>query len=164
MTGKRFSLFDECAARCVHLFPQEEQCTSFNWGDPKMYTESAKWNKRMWHYSQNKDLSWILIQGYKLGDLIWKIAKILWWWNFFLHLRQDKPLQVQLKTNEGVIFISILLRFHCFISFETPRNMKYFFQEFHQLLVECTSCKLPISSNLQFQFQERLCKCIYLGF
>ena len=28
MTDKGFNLFDECAARCVHLFPQEEECTS----------------------------------------------------------------------------------------------------------------------------------------
>ena len=27
-TEKEFSLFDECAARCVHLFTQEEKCTS----------------------------------------------------------------------------------------------------------------------------------------
>ena len=25
---KGFDLFNECAARCVHLFPQEEECTS----------------------------------------------------------------------------------------------------------------------------------------
>ena len=28
MTGKAFNLFDECAARGVHLSPQEEECTS----------------------------------------------------------------------------------------------------------------------------------------
>ena len=27
MTEKGFNLFDEFAARCVHLFPQEEECT-----------------------------------------------------------------------------------------------------------------------------------------
>ena len=27
MAGKEFNLFDECAARCVHLFLQEELCT-----------------------------------------------------------------------------------------------------------------------------------------
>ena len=27
MTDKGFNLFDECAARCVHLFPQKEECT-----------------------------------------------------------------------------------------------------------------------------------------
>ena len=28
MTDEVFNLFDECAARCVHLFRQEEECTS----------------------------------------------------------------------------------------------------------------------------------------
>ena len=41
MTDKGFSLFDECAARCVHLFPQEEECTSSSWGDSKMYTSGS---------------------------------------------------------------------------------------------------------------------------
>ena len=41
MTDKGFNLFDECAARCVHLFPQEEECTSSSWGDSKMYTSRS---------------------------------------------------------------------------------------------------------------------------
>ena len=40
MTDKGFNLFDECAARCVHLFPQEEECTSSSWGDGKMCNEN----------------------------------------------------------------------------------------------------------------------------
>ena len=36
-----------------------------------------------------------------------KFAKTLWWQNFFLHLWQDKPLWVELKTNGEVIFITI---------------------------------------------------------
>ena len=40
MTDKGFNLFDECAARCVHLFPLEEECTSSSWGDSKMYTST----------------------------------------------------------------------------------------------------------------------------
>ena len=36
MTDKGFNLFDECAARCVHLFPQEEECTS-----SKVYTSGS---------------------------------------------------------------------------------------------------------------------------
>ena len=28
MTNKGFNLFDKCVARCVHLLPQEEECTS----------------------------------------------------------------------------------------------------------------------------------------
>ena len=30
MAEKGLNLFDECAAECVHLCPQEEQCTSFS--------------------------------------------------------------------------------------------------------------------------------------
>ena len=39
MTDKGFNRFDECAARCAHLRPQEE--TSFSWGDSKMYTSGS---------------------------------------------------------------------------------------------------------------------------
>ena len=34
MTDKGFNLF----ARCVHLFPQEEECTSSSLGNSKMHT------------------------------------------------------------------------------------------------------------------------------
>ena len=40
MTDKGLNLFNECAAKCVHLFPQEEY-TSSSWGDSKMYTSSS---------------------------------------------------------------------------------------------------------------------------
>ena len=30
MAYKGFNFFDECAARCVHLFPQKEECTPFS--------------------------------------------------------------------------------------------------------------------------------------
>ena len=41
MTEKEFNLFDECAARCVHPFPQEEECISSSWEDSKMYTSGT---------------------------------------------------------------------------------------------------------------------------
>ena len=41
MRDKGFNLFGECTARCVHLFPQEEECISSSWGDSKMYTSSS---------------------------------------------------------------------------------------------------------------------------
>ena len=41
MTDKGLNLFDECATRCVHLSPQEEECTSSSWGDSKMYTSGS---------------------------------------------------------------------------------------------------------------------------
>ena len=45
------------------------------------------------------------------------------WQHFFLHLWQDKPLWVELKTNGGVIFITTLLHFHYFISLETANTL-----------------------------------------
>ena len=41
MTDKVFDIFDECAARCLHLFPKEEECTSSFWGESKMYTSRS---------------------------------------------------------------------------------------------------------------------------
>ena len=34
MADEDLNLFKECAARCVYLFPQEEECT---WADCKIY-------------------------------------------------------------------------------------------------------------------------------
>ena len=106
----------------------------------------------------------------QLGDLIWKLAKILWWQNFFLHLWQDKPLWVELKTNGGVIFITILLHFHYFISLETANTQK---SEVFLLRISLgnvnasvVTCRYPQIYNFSFrkEFLETLCKCIYLGF
>ena len=104
------------------------------------------------------------------GDLIWKFAKILWWQNFFLHLWQDKPLWVELKTNGGVIFITILLHFHYFISLETANTQK---SEVFLLRISSgnvnasvVTCRCPQIYNFSFRKEllETLCKCIYLGF
>ena len=40
MAEKGFNLFDEYAARCVHLFPQKEECTPLE-GTLTMYTSSS---------------------------------------------------------------------------------------------------------------------------
>ena len=37
-TGKGLNLFDDCAAECVYMCPQEEECTSYSWGHSKIYT------------------------------------------------------------------------------------------------------------------------------
>ena len=58
------------------------------------------------------------------GDLIWKFASNFWWQNLFLHLWQDKPIWVELKTNWEVISITVLLHFHYFISLETANTQK----------------------------------------
>ena len=39
--GKVLNLLDECAARCVHLPPKEEECTPSSWRDSKMYTTGS---------------------------------------------------------------------------------------------------------------------------
>ena len=39
MTEKGSNPYDECAARCVHLFPQKEEDTF--WGYSKMYISSS---------------------------------------------------------------------------------------------------------------------------
>ena len=41
MTDKGVNLFDEWAVICVHLSPQEEECTSSLRGDSKMYTAGS---------------------------------------------------------------------------------------------------------------------------
>ena len=38
MADKGWNVFDECAAECVHLCPQEEEWTSSYWEDSKMCT------------------------------------------------------------------------------------------------------------------------------
>ena len=44
VTDKGFNLFDICAGNWVHMSPQEEECTSFSWGDSKMYTSGKMAN------------------------------------------------------------------------------------------------------------------------
>ena len=61
--------------------------------------------------------------GEERGNLIWKFARILWWQTFLLDLWQEKPLFLGLKTNGGVIFVTILLHFH-FIFLETANTPK----------------------------------------
>ena len=103
-------------------------------------------------------------------DLIWKFAKTLWWQNVFLHLRQDKPLWVKLKTNGGVMFITIFLHFHYFLSLETGNIQK---SEVFLLRISLgnvsasvVTCRYPQSYNFSFrkEFLETLCKCFYLLF
>ena len=46
MTDKGFNIFDECAAKCVHLFPQKKEYTSSSWGDSNMYRSGSTANSR----------------------------------------------------------------------------------------------------------------------
>ena len=43
---------------------------------------------------------------------------------FFLYFWQDKPLRMELQTNGAVMFRTILLQFHYFISLETANTPK----------------------------------------
>ena len=57
MIEKEINPFDECAARCVHLFPQEEECTSSTLGDSKLYTSGSRANSERMLTEINKDLT-----------------------------------------------------------------------------------------------------------
>ena len=54
MEDKDLNLFDKCAAECVCLFPQEEKCSSFSWGDSEMYTAGTIANLQMWMLTKAK--------------------------------------------------------------------------------------------------------------
>ena len=130
------------------------------------------------YYLLNMEVIWLymvsgpppITMGGRGDDLIWKFAKILWLQIFFLHLWQDKPLWVKLKPNGGVIFATILLQFHCFISLETANTQK---SEVFLLRISSgnvnasvVTCRCPQIYNFNFRKEllETLCKCIYLGF
>ena len=89
---------------------------------------------------------------------------------FFLHSWQDKPLWVNLKTNEGVKFITTLLHSHYFIFLETANIQK---SEVFLLRMSLgnvnesfVTCLYRQIYNFSFrkEFLETLCECIYSGF
>ena len=55
MANNRLNLFDECAAECVHMCPQEEECTSSLSGDSKIYTPGITANSRRTSTKINKN-------------------------------------------------------------------------------------------------------------
>ena len=57
MSDKGLNRFDECAAECVHLCTQEEQCTSSSWGDNKMYTPGTIANSQRTPTKINKNVA-----------------------------------------------------------------------------------------------------------
>ena len=66
VTDKGLNLFDDCAAKCVYLCPQEEKCSSSSWGHSEIYTpgtiansdrQCANWNKQKWCFCQSKNFS-----------------------------------------------------------------------------------------------------------
>ena len=52
MADEDLNLFKECAARCVYLFPQEEECT---WADCKIYLSGTLANSQRKPTDRNND-------------------------------------------------------------------------------------------------------------
>ena len=70
------------------------------------------------------------------------------------------------KTNGGVISITILLHFHYIISLETPNTQRS--EVFFLLRISLgnvNACRYPQIYNFSFweEFLETFCKCIYVG-
>ena len=55
MADKGLSLFDEYAAKCAHLSPQDEECTSSSWGNSKTYTPGTIANSQRTPIEINKN-------------------------------------------------------------------------------------------------------------
>ena len=97
------------------------------------------------------------------NDLIWKCAKILWSKDFFLHLYQDNLVWVELIIYGGVIFMTILLHFHYFISLETANTQKseVFLKKISSgnMNASVVTCRYPQVYNFSFrkEFSETLC-------
>ena len=106
----------------------------------------------------------------KMGWLNLKICQNFLVTIFFFYLWQDKLLWVELKIYGGVIFITILLHFHYFISLETANTLKseVFLLRISSgdLNASVVICWYPQIYNFSFrkEFLETLCKCIYIEF
>ena len=96
-TGRGLNLFDDCAAECVYLCPQEEECTSSSWGQSKIYTlgtmanpqaEGTNWNRQKWCCCQSKSFiktrdAIRYLQTFRvISDEMPVLLLILCWWYF----------------------------------------------------------------------------------
>ena len=106
----------------------------------------------------------------KMGWLNLKICQNFLVTIFFFYLWQDKLLWVELKIYGGVIFITILLHFHYFISLETANTLK---SEVFLLRISSGDVNASVVTyrysqiyNFSFrkEFLQTLSKCIYLEF
>ena len=70
MTDKGFNLFYECAVRCAHLSPQEEECTSSSWWESKMYTSSSIANSQRMQTKINESGTKAKIRAYVENDTV----------------------------------------------------------------------------------------------
>ena len=83
---------------------------------------------------------------------------------------QDKPLLAELKTNRGLLFITILLHFHNFVSLETANTEKIEMfllrSSLGNVITLVVTSRYPQIYNFIFreEFLETLYKCISLGF
>ena len=77
---------------------------------------------------------------------------------------------MELKIYGGVIFITILLQFHYFVSLETASTHKsevfLLWISSENVTSSVVTCWYPQIYNFSFrkEFLETLCKCIYLEF
>ena len=70
MIGKGFNLFDEYAARCVHLFPQKELYISSSWGDSKVLTSVSIANSQRMPTEINKSSAIAKIKIWVKSDTV----------------------------------------------------------------------------------------------
>ena len=75
--------------------------------------------------------------------------------SYICHLWQDKPLWMKLKLNGGVIFITILQRFHYFISLDkanTQKNQVFLLRIFlRNVNASVVTCQYPQIYNSIFR-------------
>ena len=151
-----------------------------------IYFSSTNFNSLFFHFSDLQNLFNCMDSMFPCYSLL--IMEVIWlnmvsvppsitigWFNFktcqnfvatefFLYLSQDKFLWVEFKIYGGVIFITMLMRIHYFISLETANTQKS-----EVLLLRISSgnvnasvaiCQYPQTYN----FEISLCKYIYLEF
>ena len=174
-SGRRVHLFFLRGQQNVHILQYSK------------FTEDANWNKRKWHYNQNKDLSgkWycqtlitfrIISSEMKISLLIlsWcssclNIQRIgmqytdQLFWKLLFWFTKKKISYICGKINLYRWFIAILLHFHYFISLETANTQK---SEVFLLRISLgnvnasvVTCRYPQIYNFSFrkEFLETLC-------
>ena len=115
------NLFDECAARCVHLSLQEEECTSSSWGDSKMYTSASIANSQrmLTEINENGTIAKISIwvESNTVKHLKRMQISLILSWRYFSCLRIQRNVHMSLKCffkslclkNTGQLFWKITL-------------------------------------------------------
>ena len=115
------SLFNECAARCVHLSPQEEQNSS-SWGDSKRYTSGSTANSQKMLTEINKSSAIANIK-------IWVESNTVKYLNAFGII--SSKMQVSLLILSWWYFGCLLIQRIFLLSYE----LKMFLTKVHRLVV-----------------------------